>query len=231
MKNYKILLTGHTKGIGNNTLKLLLQHQYSVTAIARKTCHINHKCLTELTGDLSNQENIKKICNRLDGENFNCIILNAGYNDIKPAESYSVEEIFNIINVNFAAHAAIIRATIPGLLKNKGKIIGVGSYSALETARWNNYYGASKAAFHHLLRNVFEQYRKEGLQVTNIIPDITASNFYDHQQFEPDVDENSYIETASIAELIFNLIDKPQPFVTLEMLVRPQKFALKRKKS
>jgi short-subunit dehydrogenase len=225
-----ILLTGHTKGIGHETLKLLLHEGYHVTGVSRTTIKSEEKNLQQIQADLSNQNEIISLCNKLSEKSFDAIILNAGYNDIRPAESYKVDELLQIINVNFTAHAAILRACIPSLLNNKGHVIGMGSFSALETGKWNNYYGASKAGFHHLLKNIFEQYRKQGLRVSNIIPDITASEFYAHQQFEPAEDDTAYIKPQSIANIIFDLIAHPKDYVPLEIVVRPQRFELRRKK-
>lgn len=227
--NKKILLTGHTRGIGLETLQLLLQAGYHVTAIARNSIASDNEKLKQLKADLSDMRQIITVCRTLSSASFDAIILNAGYNDIRPADAYQLEELFQIIHVNFAAHAAILRSCLPSLLRNKGTIVGVGSFSGLETGKWNNYYGASKAAMHHLLRNIFEQYRKQGLRVSIIIPDITATTFYAHQQFEPAKDESTYIQPRSVAQIIFDIIADPKDYVPLEIVIRPQCFRLIRK--
>jgi short-subunit dehydrogenase len=224
-----ILLTGHTKGIGHEILKLLLKQNCTVHTVSRTRLTNEHPNLTQYSCDLSNTVETEKLCNKLDKIKFDAVILNAGYNHIKPADAYKTEEIIKIINVNFTSNAALIRATLPGLLNQKGTIIGLGSYSALEVAKWNNFYGASKAGFHHLLKNIFEQYRKQGLRVSNIIPDITNTAFYEHQDFEPAKDEETYINPSEIAELVNELLFNPKKYVPLEILIRPQKFEIKRK--
>jgi short-subunit dehydrogenase len=225
----QILLTGHTKGIGRETLKLLLQAGHDVTGISRSMLKTENECLRQIQADLSDQQQITSVCSRLARQSFDVIILNAGYNDIRPAEAYSIQEVIQIINVNYTAHAAILRACLPSLLRKKGLVVGIGSFSALGTGKWNNYYGASKAGLQHLLANIFEQYRKQGLRVSIIIPDITASEFYTHQQFEPAKDESAYIKPQSVAGIIFDIISKPTDYVTLQLMVRPQRFELKRK--
>lgn len=224
-----VLLTGHTKGIGNKILHKLLAANCKVTGVSRTKLNIQNINLNQLQFDLANATEIEKLCNVLGNQKFDVVILNAGYNHIKPAESYKIEELIGIINTNFTSNAAIIRAVLPGLLLQQGYIIGLGSYSALEVAKWNNFYGASKAGFHHLLKNIFEQYRKQGLKVTNIIPDITNTSFYDHQDFEPSADADTYIKPEEIADLVNELIFHPKKYVPLEILIRPQKFEIKRK--
>ena len=224
-----ILLTGHTRGIGNEILKILLKQNCTVHGVSRSGAKNSHPKLSEHLCDLSDTNETEKLCRKLEKIKFDAVILNAGYNHIKPADAYKTEEIIKIINVNFTSNAALIRATLPGLLNQKGTIIGLGSYSALEVAKWNNFYGASKAGFHHLLKNIFEQYRKQGLRVSNIIPDITNTTFYEHQDFEPSEDLETYIDASEIAELVYELLFNPKRYVPLELLIRPQKFEIKRK--
>lgn len=220
-----ILITGHTKGIGN-ALWRILENEHQLTGIARNNIDSTHK---QYQADLSTETDIKKICEKIKSQNYDIIILNAGYNDIKPPEAYSIDEIIKILHVNFTSHAAIIRACITNLLKNNGHIIALGSFSANEIKKFNNYYGASKNALQHLLKNLFEQYRNQGLKVTTIIPDITNSNFYDHQQYEPINDPLKSINPEEVANLISTIINSNNNFVTNEIIIRPQQFELKRK--
>lgn len=225
----RVLITGHTKGIGAKTTRLLLDAGYEVIGIARSRGE-EHPKLTQYQMDLSSAEGIEQACKKVQPHKFDALILNAGFNQIKPAEAYGVNEIIALITGNLTAHAALIRATVAGLLQQQGIIIGLGSFSGIEVQRWNNYYGAAKAGFHHLLMNVFEQYRKQGLKVTNIVPDITHTDFYNQQDFAPSESEDAHIKPEQVADIIFNLIHQPQTYVTTQIVIRPQRFELKRKK-
>jgi short-subunit dehydrogenase len=228
--NQSVLLTGHTKGVGNALLKKLLLANCRVTGIARSVIAEPSGELIQLQADLSDSNALIKVAAQLKQASFNALVLNAGWNDIRPAEAYSVEEIIKIITLNLTAHAALIRACLPSLIQNKGVIIAVGSYAGIEVEKWNNYYGAAKAGLHHLQQNLFEQYRKQGLKVTTIIPDITLSSFYEHQQFAPANDKDSFIDADEIAGLISELLLNPPNYVPTQVVVRPQRFELTRKK-
>ncbi len=222
-----ILITGHTKGIGHQLLQQLIGAN-QITGIARSTLP-QQENLIQIPADLSTTEGIIFVCEQIKQQTFDIIILNAGYNDIRPAESYSVTEIMAICNVNFVAPASIIKTCLPRLVSTQGWIFAMGSYSGLDVARWNNYYGASKAALHHLQKNIFEQYRKQGVRVTTIIPDISNTSFYDHQQFKPTTDEDTFINPLEIANTIADLINNKTSYVPLELVFRPQKFGLQKK--
>lgn len=227
--NQRVLITGHSKGIGLQTTKLLLNKNIEVTGIARTKIPEQNN-LTQIQSDLSNVAELKKLCNSIKNNSVNTLILNAGFNFIKPPESYSVDEIIDLCTVNYTSHAAIIRACLPSLIQNKGTIIALSSLSANEVQKWNNFYGASKAGLQHLMNNLFEQYRKQGLRVTTIIPDIVNSSFYSKQDFEPGSDAETFIDEKQIAQLIFDLIVNPKPYVTTTITIRPQKFELNRKR-
>lgn len=225
-----IFISGHTSGIGLVTLQKLLNKGANVTGVARRKLDGAMAGLTQIQADLSDKKDVLRVCNSLAHESFDVVILNAGYNTIKPPEAYTPEEIMDICTLNFTAHAALLRACLPGLLNRKGSVIGIGSVSGLEVEKWNNYYGASKAGFHHLLDNMFEQYRRQDLRVTNIIPDIAKTNFYEHQQFEPSAEPDTFITPEAIAEVITGLIFEPPAYVPAQIVMRPQRFALNRKK-
>lgn len=228
--NKTILITGHSKGLGKSiTEKLLNTKQFHIIGISRNSSYLNHPLLTEISADLSAINDVFKLQEQLKKYSFNGIILNAGANTIKPPESYSLEEIQKIIQLNFTTHALLIKMCLNNLLKNKGHIIGIGSFSGIEIKKWNNFYGSSKAALHHLLKNLFEQYRKQELKVSIVIPDIMNTAFYSHQEFDV-VPESEYsLQVTDMAGMISQWIINPPDFVPFEITLRPQKFQLKRK--
>ncbi len=224
-----ILITGHSKGLGKCIAQKLLEHNFSIIGISRSKSDIQHALLKEIQCDLSDENAVMKLNHTLSDCNIDVLILNAGANTIKPPEAYNLLDIQKIIQLNFTSNALLIKMCLNTLLKNKGHIIGIGSYSGLEIKKWNNFYGSSKAALHHLLRNMFEQYRKQDLKVSIVIPDIMYSDFYKHQEFEPLEDADYSLQIKDVAEIICNWIIQPTQYVPLEIILRPQKFQLKKK--
>ncbi|GIV27203.1 MAG: hypothetical protein KatS3mg027_1017 [Bacteroidia bacterium] len=225
-----ILLTGHSKGLGKSIAeKLLTQPDFHIVGISRTSAGFNSTNFTEILADLSDVQQVFNLQHQLKKYSFHTILLNAGANSIKPPESYKLQEIQNIIQLNFTSNALILRMCLNSILQNKGHIIGIGSYSGLEIKKWNNFYGAAKSGLHHLLRNLFEQYRKQGIKVSIVIPDIMNSEFYKHQEFEPVEDAQYSLQVNDIAELICSWIIQPPTYVPFEIILRPQQFQLKKK--
>lgn len=217
MNNKKlVLITGHTSGIGKIlTQKLLATKNFEIIAIARRKIE-EHPLLNQISCDLSSYEEVKKLNHSLSKKKFDFLILNAGANNIKPAESYNIEEIQKIIQLNFTTHTLIFRMCINGLIKNKGHVIGIGSSSANEIKRWNNYYGSAKAAFHHFIKNMFEQYRQQHVKFSLIIPDVTDTQFYKHQEFIPEEGTNYRLSPDYICNFIVNQIINSNEFYPFE---------------
>ncbi|MFN3951625.1 MAG: SDR family oxidoreductase [Thermaurantimonas sp.] len=224
----QIILTGHTKGIGRSLLSLLIQSgNFEVLGISRSSAGI--ASISELSCDLSNPAEVKAILPHIESSNPGYLILNAGANSIRPAESYSYLEVEKAYYLNLVSPALLIRACIPALVRNKGHLIVLGSFSALEVRRWNNYYGSAKAGLHHLVKNIFEQYRKQQVRVSLIVPDIVASDFYSGQDFQPDTSPEYSISPDEVARLIFNIIQEKSGYVPFEVVIRPQMFKLHRR--
>lgn len=227
--NKTILITGHSKGLGKQITLKLLEKNFNIIGISRNKSDIQHHHLKEILCDLSDENAVIKLNHILSDYDIDVLILNAGANTIKPPEGYTLSEIQKIIQLNFTSNALLIKMCLNTLLKNKGHIIGIGSYSGLEIKKWNNFYGSSKAALHHLLRNLFEQYRKQELKVSIVIPDIMYSDFYKHQEFEALENTTYSLQIKDVAEIICNWIIRPTQYVPLEIILRPQMFQLKKK--
>lgn len=228
--NKHILITGHTRGLGNAiTRKLLDTNNFHIVGISRTSACLNHPLITEISADLSDEQQTLQLQNVLSKYHFDAVILNAGANNIKPPEAYTPQEIQKIIQLNFTSNAVLIKMCLNGLLKNKGHIIGIGSYSGIEVKKWNNFYGSAKAGLHHLLRNLFEQYRRQELKVSIVIPDIMYSDFYHHQEYQPLSEKEYALQINDVAEIISQWIICPPNYVPFEIVLRPQMFQLLRK--
>ncbi len=223
--NKNIVITGHSKGIGKSIVEKLSEKQnFQVTGISRTI--VGNKNIREISCDLSNLSETKKLCRIISEIDAEILILNAGANVIKPAESYSLEEVEKLEILNFLTPSLLIKTFLPKLIKNKGHLIAIGSYSGIEVKKWNNYYGAAKAGLHHLIRNIFEQYRNSGLKTTLIVPDIVNSEFYNNSEVKPLNDPVFSIEAEEVGALICHLIQNPPKYVPYEIVIRPQRFRL-----
>jgi short-subunit dehydrogenase len=89
-------------------------------------------------------------------------------------------------------------------------------------------YGATKAALRHFGVSLFEEVRKSGVKVCNVIPDLTLTNFHNNTYFKPSNDELAHIKPEDIAKIVKDIIEAPKNIVMQEVIIKPQIFKLEK---
>lgn len=139
----KVFITGGSKGIGLELVKILLEKGCTVHNVSRTHPPVNHKNLLHYEADL--YHSIPEI-----SESFDLAIMNVGTNPgSKKFEDLSEEEISRGIFMNLNIHVILARR-----LKYR-KIVFVDSILSFSGAPYNSLYCASKAfisAFNAALR-------------------------------------------------------------------------------
>ena len=89
-------------------------------------------------------------------------------------------------------------------------------------------YGATKAALRHFGNSLFEEVRKSGVKVCNILPDLTLSNFHNNTYFKPSSDEMAHLKPQDIAKIVKDIITSPKHLVMQEIIIKPQFFKIEK---
>ncbi|WP_456471053.1 SDR family oxidoreductase [Caminibacter sp.] len=209
----KIILTGASSGIGAAIKKEL--KEYEIIEICRNCRH---------SVNLNNIDIVKK----LKFDNVYGIIHNAGIGYFGQFEDIAVSKIEEMINVNFLSPMILTKNHLKDIKKNRGFIINISSTSAIHPARQGVVYGATKAALRHFGISLFEEVRKYGVKVCNIIPDLTLTNFHSNTFFKPSSEELAHLKPDDIAKIVKNIIESPKHLVIQEIILKPQIFKLEK---
>ncbi len=209
----KIILTGASSGIGAAIKKEL--KEYEIIEICRNCRH---------SVNLNNIDIVKK----LKFDNVYGIIHNAGIGYFGQFEDIAVSKIEEMINVNFLSPMILTKNHLKDIKKNRGFIINISSTSAIHPARQGVVYGATKAALRHFGISLFEEIRKYGVKVCNIIPDLTLTNFHSNTFFKPSSEELAHLKPDDIAKIVKNIIESPKHLVIQEIILKPQIFKLEK---
>ncbi|NUM82069.1 SDR family NAD(P)-dependent oxidoreductase, partial [bacterium] len=92
-------------------------------------------------------------------------------------------------------------------------------------------YAATKAGLKHFSDSLFEEVRKYGVKVTTILPDMTRTPFYDHLHFKEHDDAHSHITAECVADGVATILSQREGTVVTELIIRPQKHQIEKKKA
>ncbi len=161
-----ILITGTSTGVGLHTASMLAARGNTVYATMRDVSKQDH--LVQLTKnypayihilplDVQKEETIKEcIKTIIDKEKrIDVLINNAGAGFIRTLEQATMEEIHNVMDVNFYGPIRCIKAVLPAMRQqNKGHIINVSSVGGLVGQPINEIYCAAKFALEGLTESI-----------------------------------------------------------------------------
>ena len=164
MKN--VIITGSSRGIGFELVKLFNQNNFKVVALSRNTKPISNlklKNVKSLYLDISSSESINKTT-KLVTEGFkkiDILINNAGTLINKPFNETSFEDFQSIYNVNVFGVAELIRQLSPYFNKkshviNISSIGGIGGSSKFPGL---SAYSSSKGALNILTEMLAEEFK------------------------------------------------------------------------
>ncbi len=225
MMNKHALITGASSGIGLAITRLLLGKDYRVTGISRRgVIDTDHPAFTPLPLDLASSVNIECELKQLLKQNqFDCFIHAAGYGEFGSIEQFSVAQIERAIQVNLTAALILCRQLVPGFRARKsGRIIFIGSESALLAGRKGTLYSAAKFGLRGFSQALREDCASDGIQVSLINPGMVRTPFFDQLAFAPAANYENAIEAEQVAELIWQVLNSPENLVYDEIQLNPR---------
>ena len=225
-KRKQALVTGASSGIGLAVSLRLLEQGYEVTGISRRgqvdaLQHENFRAEAIDLGDLDAlQARLTDILRQTD---FDCLVHAAGQGNFGSIEQFSVAQIETAIRVNLLSGMVICRALLPSMRRAaQGRIIFIGSESALQAGRKGALYSAAKFGLRGFCLALREDCGSDGIQVSLINPGMVRSPFFDEQTFAPgDAPENA-ISTNDIASMVMQILQSNANIVIDEINVSPR---------
>ncbi len=182
LQNFKALVTGGTKGIGEAVVRQILDLGAAVFIIARDAELLEHT-LTEYrqqghmvegiaidVGQPGGAETIMQAVRERWGS-LDILVNNAGTNIRKATVDYSPEEYDYVMNTNLRSAYTMCQAAYP-LLKASGRasIVNISSVSAMTHTSSGSLYGMSKGAMNQLTRNLAVEWAPDGIRVNAVAP-------------------------------------------------------------
>ncbi len=185
-----VLVTGGTSGIGLGTIEYLLeQENYEIISLSRgdKNLFLAKEKLgnkankvTFLNGDISKEEDCKKVYNEIDSKygRLDGLVNSAGIIKLGGIEEQTIEEWNNSININLTGIFLLTKTLLPLLKKGTNtSVVNISSMSS-ERAGGSIAYCASKAGVDMLTKYMGQELGKYNIRVNSVNPAAVYTNIY-----------------------------------------------------
>ncbi|KAF4351898.1 hypothetical protein F8388_020459 [Cannabis sativa] len=179
-----VLITGCTTGgIGNALARAFAAEGCTVVATSRSVRsmsdleHDSRFFLQEL--DVRSEESVQHALSTV-LERFgqiDVLVNNAGVQCVGPVAEVPLSAFQSTFDTNLYGPIRLIQAVVPHMAsRRKGKIVNVGSVTALSPGPWTGAYTASKAAVHSLSDSLRFELKPFGIDVITVVPGAIVSN-------------------------------------------------------
>jgi len=229
------VITGASSGIGREVAKLFLRRGFKVFGLSRWKGRppIEHENFIPITCDLKRVDEVEGVARELLAreKGLSVLVNNAGLGAFGPHDAVSKDAISAMVNVNLTSPMILTQKFLGRLRARRGHLVFISSVTAMGPSPMGATYGATKAAIRHFAQSIFEENRRSGLKVHTILPDLTATPFFDNLFFGPCLDDpETYLLPEDIAEAVeFAVFTARDPVVVQEIVVRPRRFRIEKK--
>ena len=184
LKNFNIILTGATGGIGSAILDKIYSLKANVIATGTNKDKLDkienkYKGVIVKRFDLSDHSSIEAFvddCNNYFNEKIDILINNAGITQDNLSIRMKDEEWNKVININLSSTFLLTKNTIKKMLKNKnGKIINITSIVGHTGNIGQANYAASKAGLVGMSKSLALEYGKKNIKINCISPGFIES--------------------------------------------------------
>jgi len=209
----KALVTGASSGIGWHFADFLADKGYDLVITARNTDRLNQiakdlnekkNCHVEvISADLTTDEGIQAIENRLLAGDIDVLINNAGYGLNKSFTKSKTKEEIEIIRILCEAPMRLAHAVLPSMIdKNSGIIINVSSVAAWITG---GHYSAAKSYLMVLSESLHTELSDTAIKVTSLAPGFTHTEFHQRGGMKMDeIPKFMWLDADDVVEVAWN---------------------------
>lgn len=227
-KNKTVVVTGGTRGIGAEMVKMFASNDAMVIYTGTDSSHL--KDLQKTTSgntkyvplNLDDDASVSSFIEYLDRlGSIDVLVNNAGINKIDRAENIASCDFEAVMNVNVKGPFYISQKVCKMMMANGGHIVNIGSIWSSITKEGRTSYSTSKAAIAGLTRALAVDFASHGILVNTVSPGFTATELT-YQSLSPsevtDIEAKipcqRMAKPEEIAELVFFLASPKNTYIT-----------------
>ncbi len=183
LKNQIAVVTGVSKGIGLEVVKLLVEKNVVVAGWGRTSPDFTHENFHFFTCDVAKEDSVEQAylatTSKL-GLDIRILINNAGFGVNGPTESFSSEDWRAMFDTNVHGIFYVTKRFIPAMKEaDEGHILNVASIAGLNGVNQFAGYVGTKHAVRGISHSLYMELRDFGIKVSTIYPGSVRTNFFD----------------------------------------------------
>ncbi|WP_297337446.1 SDR family NAD(P)-dependent oxidoreductase [Algoriphagus sp.] len=183
LKNKIAVVTGVSKGIGLELVKLLVEKEVVVAGWGRTKPELAHPNFHFFTCDVSQEESVEdayqETIQKL-GSDIRILVNNAGFGVAGATETFSTADWKAMFDTNVHGIFYTTKRLIPGMKKaDEGHILNVASIAGLNGVNQFAGYVGTKHAVRGISHSLYMELRDFGIKVSTIYPGSIQTNFFD----------------------------------------------------
>ena len=229
--NQTYFLTGASSGIGAAIAKMLLENNARVIALGRHVeLNVDDVNFLPKRVDFVEISQLEQVFKRIikKESKIDGVICAAGMGRFAALEQFSFAQMQNMMNVNFTAHALLVRLLLPRLKQQeKSDVLFIGSEAALAGAKNGAIYCASKFALRGFSQALRVECSKSGVRVNLINPGMVKTPFFEQLDFQPGEDPENYILPDDVANTVKLVLSTRHGTLFEEINMSPLKKVIK----
>ncbi|HEY4363813.1 MAG TPA: SDR family NAD(P)-dependent oxidoreductase [Bryobacteraceae bacterium] len=204
-----VLITGAKGGLGATVTQAFLEAGARVVGVSRSIVDTDfpHENFLAAPADLSLADQVDSLVasvvaqrGRLDA----AIHLAGGFAGGKSVAETDDATVRGMLEMNYISTFHLVRAVIPAMrTQGSGRIVAIGSRSAVEPQARLGAYSASKAALVSLIRTVARENNDHGITANVVLP-VTMDTPANRAAM-PGADLSKWIQTSQVASLLVYL--------------------------
>lgn len=184
LNNKIAVVTGVSKGIGLEVVKLLLEKGTTVAGWGRTKPEFFHENFHFFACDVSVEEQVEKAYLATVGQlgfDIRILVNNAGFAVSGTFESISSEDWKAMFDTNVHGIFYVSKRLIHGMKSaDEGHIINIASIAGLNGIANLAGYAGTKHAVRGISHSMYMELRDFGIKVSTIYPGSTSTNFFDN---------------------------------------------------
>ncbi len=213
-----VIVTGGSSGLGRAVVSRLLDAGATPVVLDRDppAVEVAH-WLVDLTDPVATADAVSAAAARHGG--IDAVVTCAGIDVPGPFEAVPVTEWHRVVAVNLLGTAAVVRAALPALRANHGRVVTVSSTLGHRAVGDATAYCASKFGVVGFTRALAAEYRGR-VGVTLLTPGGMDTSFFDDRdpQYQP-ADRDGLADPASVADTVLFVLCLPPGVEVKELVV------------